>query len=57
MVLSSELFYCPILYVTFVEIFYFFYNIVKLRSRSKVYLKSLRDLDLEIDSIIAMYPF
>ena len=30
--------------------------IVKLGSRSKVYLKSLRDLDLELDSIIAMSP-
>ena len=30
--------------------------IVKLRSRSKVYLKCLRDLDLELDSIIAMPP-
>ena len=31
-------------------------DIVKLRSRSKVYLKSLRDLDLELLAIIAMYP-
>ena len=32
-------------------------DIVKLRSRSKVYLKSqIRDLDLELDSIIAMPP-
>ena len=30
--------------------------IVKLGSRSKVYLRSLRDLDLELDSIIAMPP-
>ena len=30
--------------------------VVKLGSRSKVYLKSLRDLDLELDSIIAMPP-
>ena len=35
----------------------FRYIVVKLGSRSKVYLKSLiRDLDLELDSIIAMYP-
>ena len=30
--------------------------IVKLGSRSKVYLKSLRDLDLELVAIIAMSP-
>ena len=30
--------------------------IVKLWSRSKVYLKSLRDLDLELEAIIAMSP-
>ena len=30
--------------------------VVKLGSRSKVYLKSLGDLDLELDSIIAMSP-
>ena len=31
--------------------------VVKLGSRSKVYLKSLiRDLDLELVAIIAMYP-
>ena len=29
---------------------------VKLVSRSKVYLKSQRDLDLELDSVIAMSP-
>ena len=33
------------------------YNVVKLGSRSKVYLKSLiRDLDLELAAIIAMSP-
>ena len=32
-------------------------HVVKLRSRSKVYLKSLiRDLDLELEAIIAMSP-
>ena len=31
-------------------------EIVKLGSRSKVYLKSLRDLDLELVAIIAMSP-
>ena len=31
-------------------------EIVKLGSRSKVYLKSLRDLDLELVAIIAMPP-
>ena len=30
--------------------------IVKLGPRSKVYLKSLRDLELELVAIIAMYP-
>ena len=30
--------------------------IVKLGSRSKVYLKSLKDLDLELEAIIAMSP-
>ena len=30
--------------------------IVKLGSRSKVYLKSLRDLDLELEAIFAMPP-
>ena len=30
--------------------------IVKPGSRSKVYLKSLRDLDLELVAMIAMYP-
>ena len=29
------------------------FDVVKLGSMSKVYLKSLRDLDLELDSIIA----
>ena len=33
-----------------------FVNIVKLGSRSKVYLKFLRHLNLELDSIIAMSP-
>ena len=31
-------------------------SIVKPGSRSKVYLKSLRDLDLELVAMIAMYP-
>ena len=31
-------------------------NIVKLGSRSKFYLKSLRELDLELEAIIAMSP-
>ena len=31
-------------------------DFVKLGSRSKVYLKSLRDLDLELEAIIAMSP-
>ena len=34
----------------------FYFNIVKRGSRSKVYLKSLRDLDLELVAIIAMPP-
>ena len=29
-------------------------NIIKLGPRSKVYLKSLRDLDLKLEAIIAM---
>ena len=31
-------------------------EIVKLESRSKLYLKSPRDLDLELEAIIAMSP-
>ena len=32
------------------------HRIVKLGSRSEVHLKSLRDLDLELEAIIAMSP-
>ena len=43
--------------LNFSNILKFTNNIVKLGSRSKVYLKSqIRDLDLELDSIIAMSP-
>ena len=38
------------------NLFVLFILIVKLGSRSKVYLKSLRDLDLELVAIIAMSP-
>ena len=37
-------------------IFKSWYYIVKLGFRSKVYLRSLRDLDLELVAIIAMSP-
>ena len=33
------------------------HRIVKLGSRSKVHLKSLRDLDLELEAKIAMSPY
>ena len=42
--------------IIIVSILYLQFNNLTTRSRSKVYLKSLRDLDLELVAIFAMSP-